>query len=492
MMKEFVKDLAIYSPATIIPAIVTIITIPIITRMISPESYGDYVLIVSLISILVTLIGGLSSSIIRFYPIYEKNSNLDYLLNTSIDILIIFIIFMTLSLFMLAVTFKSYFSSRLYNLIILGILLFILNSIFEVLTSYLRVKRQASWYSLFLIFKSVGALIFSLIFIVFFNYDSTGLLLGSILPIALSVPLIWKKSIGNVSIDMRNISFKLAKEMAAYGTPLALGNFANWTLSLSDRYILGFFRSTSEVGIYSISYQLAQSSIFLIAALFNFAFNPLSVIIWEKYGACASKEFLINGTRYFLILCVPAVFGMSILCKEIMMIFTTNDYLEGYTIIPIICLSGLIFGLTQRYAAPFSFFKKSSIYGFCIFASCFLEIGLNIWLIPTHGYLAAALSNLISYGFLLVLVIMVSKRYLAWNFPFRTLMNVILSSAIMGIVIIFIKQRFDLDSISNLSLIIIFGTTLYFSSLLLLKELRPEEVLQIKIACTHIYKKYLK
>jgi len=65
--------------------------------------------------------------------------------------------------------------------------------------------------------------------------------------------------------------------MAKYSFPLVLGNLAAWVLSLSDRYILEFFRGSQEVGIYSASYAISEKSIFLLVSLFMLASGPISM-----------------------------------------------------------------------------------------------------------------------------------------------------------------------------------------------------------------------
>jgi hypothetical protein len=78
MIKGFLKDAAKYLPAQIAPAIVGFISIPIITRLFAPEDYGNYSLVMATVMILVTLVGWLSMSIIRFYPAYERDNKLDF------------------------------------------------------------------------------------------------------------------------------------------------------------------------------------------------------------------------------------------------------------------------------------------------------------------------------------------------------------------------------------------------------------------------------
>ena len=84
MMKNFIKDTVKYIPSLVVPAIVGLISIPIVTRLFSPADYGNYILVLSTITVLSTLASWSSMSIIRFYPAYERDKKLDIFYNTTL------------------------------------------------------------------------------------------------------------------------------------------------------------------------------------------------------------------------------------------------------------------------------------------------------------------------------------------------------------------------------------------------------------------------
>jgi O-antigen/teichoic acid export membrane protein len=66
MDEHFIKDMVKYSPAQIVPGIVGFVSIPIITRLFSPQDYGNYSLAIAAVMVLTTLLGWVPVSIIRF------------------------------------------------------------------------------------------------------------------------------------------------------------------------------------------------------------------------------------------------------------------------------------------------------------------------------------------------------------------------------------------------------------------------------------------
>lgn len=487
MIKSFLQDTAKYVPAQILPAIVGFLSIPIITRIFLPQDYGNYSLVTATVAVLTTLIGWLPVSIIRFYPVYERDNKLVFFYWNILKLCFISIIAITFIFLIFLFFIKTHLSSKLCELMIIGIGVFIVTAIFNVLQYFLRSMRLVGWYSLFAIWRSIVGIGLALGLIFLFGFGIKSLLWGAILSAIIILPFLWRKAVRNRSFTYTGVDFSLTKEMAKYSVPLVIGNLAAWILSLSDRYILECFRGSQEVGIYSASYNISEKSIMLIATLFMLASGPISIHIWEKEGNERSAEFISKITRYYLIACIPAVIGLSVLSKPLMKIMMGEQYFEGYKIIPFVTLGVLFLGLQQRFQAGFIYYKKTSFITFAIVISGLLNLFLNILLIPMYGYWAASITTLISYAFLLLLMITLSRRLFIWQFPFRSLAKVTIASAAMGVIVYFIGSRLTSSELLNIFVGVCSGVLIYTTLLFLLKEIQLKE----KEAMKQFLKKYL-
>ena len=480
MIKNLFKDTVKYLPSKIIPAMVGIVALPIITRLFTPADYGNYVLVIATVSILSTLVGWVSMSVVRFYPAYEKEGKTAEFTELIIKLtfLSIFVIFVISLCILLPL--QGYIPENLYYLFGIGIIVFILTSCFVVLLDFLRIKRRIKWYSGFFVWNSISALVFGVLFVILFHLGVEGLLLGTILSISFALPSLWKIAMGKLRIRDRAIPFKPTIEMMKYSFPLVVGNLAAWILSLSDRYVLEFFRGAHEVGVYSISYSISQSSIMIFISLFFLSFNPLAIITWEKEGEKVSQKFVSQGTRYFLLLCIPAVISISVLQNPIMKVLSTPEYYGGAKIIPLV-VSGIFFlGLMQMFDVGLCLQKKTYINLFCVTLSGILNLGLNFVLVPKYGYMAAAATTLISYAFLLVLMIFVSRRFFVWEFPFKSLAKISCASIVMGIVVYYIGNSLTSSALINLISGMFVGIVVYVVMLLLLREPQKEEIQELQ------------
>lgn len=476
MTQDFLKDALKYLPAQIVPGIVGFISISIITRIFPPQDYGNYSLAMATVMVLVTLCDWIPMSIIRFYPAYEKDEKLDLFYGNIFKLTFISILAITFISLLFFFSIKTHISPELYLIMLIGICVFISISIFDILQSFLRSKRLVSWYSGFAIWKSVLGFGIGITLVVLFKLGIKSLFWGIVLSIFFVLPFLWKKAIGNISIFFSKLNLSVVKDLANYSFPLVIGNLAAWILSVSDRYMLEFFRGSNEVGIYSAGYNISERSIMLITTLFMLASSPISIHIWEKDGKEKSAEFVNKITRYYLIICFPAIIGLSVLSKPIFNIMTGEQYFDGYRIIPFVTLGILFLGLQQRYQAGFIFYKRTKFITFAIVASCFLNIFLNFLFIPRYGYFAAAITTLISYAFLLFLVIILSRRLFVWKFPYESLIRVICASIVMGIVVFYVGNGFTSLAIINITSGICIGVVVYILILLLLREFSQEEI----------------
>jgi len=186
-------------------------------------------------------------------------------------------------------------------------------------------------------------------------------------------------------------------------------------------------------------------------------------------------------------MCVPAVTGLSTLIKPILNIMTGEQYFEGYKIIPFVTLGVLFLGLQQRFQAGFIFYRKTEYITFTIVASGLLNLFLNFLFIPRYGYFAAAITTLVSYAFLLFLMIIRSRHFFVWIFPFTSLIKITSASAIMGIIVYFICNSLTSSTLINLICGIFIGVLIYFVLLILFREFQPKE----KEAIKQVIKKYM-
>jgi len=480
MIRDLFLDMLGYLPAQIVSAIAGIAFLPVITRFLSPEEYGYYTLVLATVSVLTLITGWLRIAVVRFYPACEEEERLSALycsvfIGLGLSIAVLGIAFLPV-VFALA----HVMPTRLHEGMLLGVLLFVLFAVFDVLQSLLRAQRSVHWYTAFTSWRTLAGTGFGILLVIAWNNGVKGLLWGSIASLAFAIPFLWRVSTRRIKLAIKDFSLNLSKEMAMYSFPLVVGNLAAWILRLSDRYVLEFFRGSFEVGLYSVSYRISESSIMLLTSLFALAFNPLSISVWEKQGEEAARRFLKQGTRYFLILCMPAVVGISVLQKPIIALFAAPEYGKGAIVLPWVTAGTLFLGLTQRFGAGLSFHKQTTLFMRCTLAAGGLNLVLNYIFIPSFGFRAAAVSTAISYAFLLMLMVWVSRRFFRWAFPHWSLAKAGAASIVMGAVVYPLGNSLTSSPLIKLIIGIPVGIVIYSTALFLLGEVQSNEKRAVK------------
>ncbi len=99
------------------------------------------------------------------------------------------------------------------------------------------------------------------------------------------------------------------------------------------------------------------------------------------------------------------------------------------------------------------------------------NLALNIIFIPKYGYIAAAANTPICYALVLSMVVVLSRHFFIWDFPFKSLIRVLCASIIMGPAVYYIANNSIFNTIVNLIISVVTSILLYTMLLILFKEI---------------------
>ena len=481
MLRAFVRDMATYLPSKLLPALTVFISAPILTRLFLPAEYGNYALALGVPSFLFALAGsGFGSGAVRFFPAYKVKSEEGVFfatLSVSIGVIIAAVSAISFSVLFLL---RTHLPSALYPLLFVSILIFVFQAVFIVFMEVVRAQGRSGRYTAFQLLTRYGSLGLGLLLVVVFGLRVEGLLWGTLLALALVIPFLLFLTTRRVSIRPQDFHRPDALQMWRYAWPLALGNIAMWSLILSDRYIISFFRPASEVGLYSVAYGISGKSIDMLVALFLLSMGPMVIGTWENRGRKATERTMGMITRLFLILCLPAAAGLSLLAVPFVALLTAEPYHDGYRIIGYVAFSSFAWGLSQIFSMGILIKKKTRRIAVNQILAALVNLALNLVLVPRYGFVAAGITTLIGYALLFALQASASRHYLTWLFPFRTLRNAVIATISMGLAITSVSAVYaDIAKGGAeawyLFLSIVVAVPVYFASLLLLGEANEEE-----------------
>ncbi|MFC1505056.1 lipopolysaccharide biosynthesis protein [Thermodesulfobacteriota bacterium] len=475
MISKFILDLVKYTPSKIFPAAFAVLIIPVITRLLSADLYGEYVIVTSTLAVLVIITTEwITMSIIRYYSSYERDSKLPDFYFTILSATFISLMLINILLLLNYSFNQILISSDIYDYFIYIIIILDIGIIYNIFMQFLVVQRKPSTYSFFYIYRQCVCILIGVFIAWTFKSEVRGLLQGTIIGHIIILPILFlivmhRKKFGKFSTG-------LFKNCMKYGIPLVITNLAGWILTLSDRFIIKYFRGNLEVGIYSISYKVAEQTIYSIILLIGLASAPLIMDSWENKGAEETVKFIEKLTKIFLIVSIPAATGISLISKPLIEMLATPSYYSGYKIIPIVAFGVLIFGLQRNFQVALLIFKRTNYVMYLTLIAGIINIVLNVIFIPKYGYFAAAYTTLLSYLLFAILMIIISRKYLKWKFPMITLAKVIVSSFIMSLAVSMTLRLNIANVISKLSLSVVTGIIMYSTFIILLKEIDIKEM----------------
>lgn len=399
---EFISHTKNYLSAGIFTRALSFISVPIFTRLLLPNEYGILAIFSTITSIFAILLGfNIHGAVARYY--YEKSDDFAEFFGSNL-LFVLFFNFFAISLMYL-------FKDSIANFFVIIPYLFIIAIFISALTipsnmylAYLQASKKSKKFSLISINKGILSLIVSITWVYLLKENRYyGKVYSSLLiAIMFAVYMIYNlRKLSKINFKLEHIKYSIR-----FGVPLILHALSGFILAFSDRIIINQLTGSQNTGLYSFAYNVGMVMNIVIMAM-NKSWVPIF------YENLANKDFkkidnlAYNYSKYIYF----AAIGLILFSKEIVSLMAAEKYHTALPIVPIIVIGYVGVFLYTLYG-NYSFYRKKT--GLISIATLFaggINIGLNYWLIPIYGYVAAAYTTLISY-FLLFLFHFLNVKYI--------------------------------------------------------------------------------
>ena len=488
-IKKTISDSGVYFIALALASLSAFISVPIYTRLFDPCEYGYLSLTLVTISLLsVFAYGPISASIVRFLPKFEEKENEKEFYTTSFIVTLLCTLAVSLFYCIGLLFLKTYINPNFFKLLAFGVLVLIMMSFFNIFLSIFRARQDSKQYGLFTVLNRYMGLFIGLYFIIILSQGVMGVLVGTFVALFfLNIFIFIFYFRKEINLNKNAVSTDIARKIMWYGTPLIASLLSQWILCVSDRYMIGFFRGSFEVGVYSLGYDLSYQSISLLTVPFITALTPTIIKVWERNRDEAEYN-LQKLSRYFFMLGLPALIGFNSLSKPIISILTTPQYYGGQLIFPFVTTGAFFMGLYSLSYTGLIIHGKTRLIAKIITVSAILNIFLNLVLIPYYGFIGAGISTMIAYFVAFVIADTTSSKYLKWRPVTKPVIKIFFASAMMGIIVYSISTLVVI-SILSLILEILIGCIVYFLVLYMLRGVEKEEINELKATIRNMREK---
>lgn len=190
-------------------------------------------------------------------------------------------------------------------------------------------------------------------------------------------------------------NFKYWKFAMTLSIPLIINSLAKNILDVSDKAMISIFCNKHAVGIYGTLYSLSSLSLIFWNAINN-ALMPVLFEHLEKGIENAKKvirEYMYPLLFFYGIVAVSITF----VAPELIKIFATNEYYEAIYMIAPVSAGIFLTALYNIFGNVLLFYKKSIVLMVSTLIAAITNIALNYYFIPKYGYIAASYTTLVGY-----------------------------------------------------------------------------------------------
>jgi len=461
-IKKLLSESLIYGLTGVSSGLLTILLVPIYTRMFPPEDYGVIGLIsttMALLSILVTL--SLDNSAHRWYWDAEDINDQKATLASWTWCQITVSLFITGLIFIFAPWLGDILIKRDDGVVYLRwsavtLPLGVLNIVF---TNWLRMQRRP-WSTLAFSFgNGLFNFLLTIIIVVSLRQGLRGIYIAQVVTVAISSIVAAYLLVDWIS-PQRFQWWRLLK-MLNYGFPMIPAGLASWIINLSGRYFVQGYSSIAEVGLYQVGNTVA-TMVALVTSAFQLAWGPFALSIHKQPEA---KMVYANVLLIYLWATCLISTVISLFASEILSFFATESYRNASVVVSLLSFNYVVVGLGYIASIGPTIVKTTRPYAEALFAASALTIILNLILVPHFGKEGSATATLIAQSTVPIYVFYRSQKL--YHIPYR--FGTALAIFVFAFLLASFGTRFSMTSQTLMIVIKLILVSIFISTLFILR-----------------------
>jgi O-antigen/teichoic acid export membrane protein len=415
----------VYLVARGLPGLISLLAIFVYTRLLLPEEYGRYALVIAGVGLANKLaFEWLRLSLLRFLPATHDPRVLFATLGAGFLCLVA----LSASIGAAALLFMS---PDMRWMVGIGLALLWAQALFELELERARAQLAPKRYGRMALARAaLGLMLGSGLAAI--GFGAAAPLLGMIAAtlIALMPPLLQTLREFRLALwDSR-----LMRQLLHYGAPLTVTAGLGFIIASSDRLLIGWLLDDAMVGRYAVSYDLTSFTIGLLLMIINLAAYPLALRALEDRGPEAARAQLNANLTALLAIGLPATIGLALLAEPVSEVLLGPDFSDqAMLLIPLVAVAALLRDF-KAYYVDLAFYLGRNTLGqmWTAVAASLLSVMLNLWWIPAYGVSGAAATAIVTYLFAIVLSAWLGRSVFALPAPGMAEIKVLLAAFGMG------------------------------------------------------------
>lgn len=425
-MKRLAKDTAIYGLSSIIGRFLNWLLVPMYTRVLT--STGDYGIVTELYAwtalLLIILTYGMETGFFRFINKKEEKEPM------RVYGSILYSLAFTSSLFFILILFflnpvsnaLSYADHPEYIGMMAGIVA--LDAFCCLPFAYLRYRNKAVRFATIRL-SNIGLNIFLNIFFLvicpwiferqpewiswFYNaeYGVGYVFVANVITTLFTFVLLLPEIIPGLREKM---NFPLLKQILKYSFPILILGIAGILNQSIDKILFKFLfedkeYATAQLGIYGACFKIAVVMVMFIQA-FRYAYEPF---IFAKNKDTDNKKSYAEAMKYFIIFAL-VIFLAVMFYLDIIKIFVSPEYYSGLSVVPIVMLGELFFGIYFNLSIWYKLTDQTKWGAYFSITGCITTVIIIVLFVPIYGFMACAWAAFISNLLMMLLSYFIGQK----------------------------------------------------------------------------------
>ncbi|MDT7859116.1 MAG: oligosaccharide flippase family protein [Candidatus Aenigmarchaeota archaeon] len=308
------------------------------------------------------------------------------------------------------------------------------------------------------------------IFLIFLGFRYFGLITGFIVCYYLifilriiSIRLKGKYS----KIDKKEILFE-------YALPAFISSLA-WSIFSSGQYaLLSIIQDTKATGIYTVALIMTIPIIALPNTLSSALLPIVSSLSTNTKTKSQQKRLIELVARYSFFFSLPTALFLIIFSKQVIVIFSSEKYLEASSLFPILAIASVIYGLGNLFLSNLYAIGKTKLNRNIVLLTVAIFLTLVYPLTKIYSAIGMSISYFTSILVLSIISYSYIKKFLRVEMPKKDFTKILISSLI-SFVFLYLTTKITYGILIDF-ILIAFAGAIYLFTLALLKFYKREDV----------------
>lgn len=391
-----VGDIAWVAAFQLVVYVMGLVLVPVLTRVLSPESYGAWMQARTTIVLLAPVLSlSLGNAIVRFLSAEEDPGIRQRAVGAMLlPVLTLGALVLVTSVALARPLAVWIFADQKYSFLVPLVFAAVATEAVSVLLiEYARARNMIRFLCIFQIGLTVGRSL-ALLILAVLHVELLGLigvLAAASLASALSMLLCAARDSGwPIFLTTR------LKQFLQFSVPLIPVAALLWVIGSIDQYLITHILGLSEAAVYSVSRTLG-GLVGLFTAPITFVVYPTLCRAWERQDTARVRSALRTSVQTMLALALPAGVALCLLSRQLLTLLATSRYIAPGVIVLMIGIGSVFLGVFQLHMYILLLQGKPRVVAVLVGVAALCNVVLNLLLIPRLGLVGAALAALLSY-----------------------------------------------------------------------------------------------